>query len=420
MCTHKERGCKWQGELNDINNHLESSDGCQFQEVKCSNKCGKILQQRYLTNHLKTECPRRKVGCFYCHAIGEYQFIMGKHGEQCPKLPLPCPNHCEVGNIPRKDMKKHVKVCKLQNVVCNKCKKTLQRQYLISHVKTVCPYRIVDCLYCCISGEYQFIRSWQHRKVCPKLPLPCPNKCEVGNVPREDMEAHRKVCPLEMVQCEYHNVGCEERLMRKDMEKHEKEKMKQHLILTKENAAQSRKQLRQMKGQMELLQRGVIEATDEIVEYITTQPSIPSIPAIVRMPGFSYLKKCSEVWISPNFTAHLDSQPVTMSMHVYANGNDTGQGSHLSLYLHITKGPNSFKTVVNDKFDITLLDQTDSRQSHAVAVGSGVLFNSEWNIGLHPHYSKCPEYLAHSHLQTNSPFLKDDCLYFKISCHDDK
>ena len=220
VCTNKGKGCEWQGELNDINTHLESSDGCQFQEVKCSNKCGKILQQRYLTNHLRTECPRRKVGCFYCHAIGEYQFIMGKHGEQCPKLPLPCPNNCEVGSIPREDMKKHAKVCKLQNVVCIKCKKTLQRQYLISHVKTVCPYRIVDCLYCCISGEHQFIRSWQHRKVCPKLPLPCPNKCEVRNVPREDMEAHRKECSNEMVQCEYHNVGCDERLMRKDMEKH--------------------------------------------------------------------------------------------------------------------------------------------------------------------------------------------------------
>ena len=130
-----------------------------------------------------------------------------------------------------------------------------------------------------------------------------------------------------MVQCEYHNVGCDERLMRKDMEKHEKEKMKQHLILTKENAAQSRKQLRQMKGKMELLQKGVIEATDEIVECITTQPSIPTIPVIVRMPGFSYLKKCSEVWISPNFTTYLDSQLVTMNMHVYANGNDIGQGT---------------------------------------------------------------------------------------------
>jgi len=415
VCTNRENGCEWQGELNCISNHLE---GCLFQEVKCSNKCGKILQQRYLTSHLGTECPRRKVGCFYCHAKGEYQFIMGEHATQCPKLPLPCPNNCEVGNIPRKDIKNHLKVCKLQDVICSKCKKVLQRQYLIGHVKTICPYRIVDCLYCHISGEHQFIRSWQHRKVCPKLPLPCPNKCNIGSVPRENMEAHRKECPLEIVQCEYHNVGCEERFMRKNTEEHERMKMKQHLMLTKENAAQSRKQLRQIKGKMELLQRGVIEATDEIVECITTQPSIPTIPVIVRMPEFSNLKKCSEVWISPSFASHLGNQPVTMKMHVYADGNDSGRGSHLSLYLHVTEGPKSFEVMCNDKFDITLLDQIDSQHSHAVTVSSGVLFHSEWSIGLRPHYSKCPEYLAHSYLQANSSFLKDDCLYFKISHHD--
>ncbi|XP_065902837.1 TNF receptor-associated factor 5-like isoform X2 [Dysidea avara] len=149
MCTNKERGCEWQGELNDINNHLENSDGCQLEYVKCSNECGKVLQRRNLTSHVETECPHCKINCQYCHITGEHQFIEGEHKEQCPKLPLPCPN-----------------------------------------------------------------------------------KCEVVNVPREDIEVHRKRCPLEMVQCEYHNVGCEERMIRKEMEKHEEKKLKDHLSLT--------------------------------------------------------------------------------------------------------------------------------------------------------------------------------------------
>ena len=36
-----------------------------------------------------------------------------------------------------------------------------------------------------------------------------------------------------MIQCEYHNVGCEVRMARKDQEKHENEKMKEHLMRTK-------------------------------------------------------------------------------------------------------------------------------------------------------------------------------------------
>ena len=43
-CTNKGRGCEWQGELNDINNHLGNSNGCKFEEVKCSNECGKMIE----------------------------------------------------------------------------------------------------------------------------------------------------------------------------------------------------------------------------------------------------------------------------------------------------------------------------------------------------------------------------------------
>ena len=42
-CTNKEKGSEWQGELNDISNHLRNSDGCQFEEVKCSNECGEMI-----------------------------------------------------------------------------------------------------------------------------------------------------------------------------------------------------------------------------------------------------------------------------------------------------------------------------------------------------------------------------------------
>ena len=79
MCTNKERGCEWRGELNHINNHLGNSDGCQFEDVKCSNECGKMLQRQYLTSHVETECPCYKIDCQYCHITGEHQFIEGEH-----------------------------------------------------------------------------------------------------------------------------------------------------------------------------------------------------------------------------------------------------------------------------------------------------------------------------------------------------
>jgi len=38
FCTNKEKGCEWQGEVNDIINHLGN---CQFEEATCSNDCRK-------------------------------------------------------------------------------------------------------------------------------------------------------------------------------------------------------------------------------------------------------------------------------------------------------------------------------------------------------------------------------------------
>ncbi|XP_065902755.1 TNF receptor-associated factor 5-like [Dysidea avara] len=193
MCTNKERGCEWQGKLNDINNHLGNNDGCQFEDVKCSNECGKVLQRQHLTSHVETECPHCKISCQYCHITGEHQFIEGEHKEQCPKLPLPCPN-----------------------------------------------------------------------------------KCEVVTVPREDIEAHRKRCPLEMVQCEYHNVGCEERMVRKEMEKHEEEKLKDHLSLTKSKLAVATQQVEDTKQQLASTQLKLADSESKLAQVKDTQQDLAS------------------------------------------------------------------------------------------------------------------------------------------------
>ena len=118
-CTNKAKGCEWMGKLSDINNHLENSDGCQFEEVKCFNECGKVIEWQYLTSHVKGKCPRRKVNCQYCHNTGQHQFIKGLHKEECPKFPLLCPNKChKLRTIFREDMEAHWKECPLEMVQC--------------------------------------------------------------------------------------------------------------------------------------------------------------------------------------------------------------------------------------------------------------------------------------------------------------
>jgi len=232
LCANKMKGCEWQGEVSKIVNHLKSSDGCEFEDVTCPVDCGTTMQRQYLSSHLENECMRRMVDCQYCNITGEHQFIEGEHKDQCSKFPIGCPNKCEADNMPRDNIDEHIKICPLEEVTCPiNCGMTLQRQYLTAHVKMECPRLKIDCQYCHITGEQQFIDG-EHKEQCPKFHIACPNKCEVGSVSRDNLEEHMKMCPLELIQCKYNVVGCEERMARQDVVKHNREKMEEHLSLT--------------------------------------------------------------------------------------------------------------------------------------------------------------------------------------------
>ena len=57
------------------------------------------------------------------------------------------------------------------------------------------------------------------------------------------MVAHRKVCPLELVQCEYYVVGCENLVARGDLENHYNKKVAEHLSLMKSKLVSTNKAL---------------------------------------------------------------------------------------------------------------------------------------------------------------------------------
>ena len=84
-------------------------------------------------------------------------------------------------------MKKWISTKKNVEVLCsNNCNRKVNRQYLASYTKTECPCHKVTCQY-----YHQIFISGQHIEECPKLHLPCPNACEVGTIPCEDMEKHK-------------------------------------------------------------------------------------------------------------------------------------------------------------------------------------------------------------------------------------
>ena len=439
-CTNKVIGCDWQGELSDINNHLGNSNGCQFEEVQYSNECGKMIEQRHLTSHLETECPCRKVSCQYCYNTGEHQFIEGQHKEECPKLPLPCPNKCEVGSVPREDMEKHRKVCQLEIVNCfNNCGEKLKRQGLFNHIWNQCRRRNINCQYCRDTGEHWFIVG-QHKKKCSKFPLLCPNKCEVGNVPREDMEAHRKECPLEMIQCEYYSVGCEARMARKDQEKHLKENVERHLM--KANLALTN-QLANALQRINTLEALLYLTTNKTVTNETSSTAMiesslgrsaklaamvlvsksdnQMCPVILKMSNYEQLKNSDVTWCSDPF--YTDHKGYKMIMEVYPNGFINGKGTHLACFLILTKGPHddSLLWPLRNAFELKLLNQISDSQHHLATVNYD---NSPHNCNGRVTGDNRAKgwgknmFISNEHLYkitSTCQYLKDGCLFLQIT-----
>ena len=298
-CTNKEKGCEWEGEVRDISTHLENTDGCHFEGVRCPNNCEELIQRQFLASHAKSECLHREVECQYCCDKVKLLFADGAHLEECPKLPLPCPNGCE----------------------------------------------------------------------------------NVEIILREDMEAHRKECPLEILECEYHSVGCDTRMPRKRQREHDEEDMQKHLRLTKVELASTKIELASTKSEFE----SRVNNLEMMVKLLTGSgsfdlSSICSDPSLVASQA-----KWSIQLAAIETTSLLDEQtcPIIIKMtdfHDYEDGSidwykhffshergyrmqiwvSPGRGyEHIEILLYTMKGPydEDLRWPLRAKFQVTLLNQ---------------------------------------------------------------
>ena len=408
-----------------FSSHLGNNGNCQFEEVECTNKCGESMQRRYHPSHIDTECPRREVNCQYCHEMGEHQFIEGQHKEECPRFPVPCPNKCEVEFVPREDMEKHRVECQLEVITCsNECGEKLKRQDLTSHVEMKCPCRKVNCQYCHNAIEYQFIEA-QHKEECPRLPLPCPNGCEVDTIPREDLETHRKECPLEIVQCEYHSVGCDTKIPRKEKKVHDGKNVENHLMLTKQKLVSTEDKLANAIQQIDALKLYIYTSVK-----LTTMASLfesgdQICPVVIKVSEYSKKEKNDANWYTESFCTH--QMGYRMCLNIYPGGYDhgKGKGTHLSLFLHVMQGiyDDELTWPLQGTFEVKLLNQISDSEHLPVVInfnegseecGLRVITGDRAETGWGERYELISNEDLHKHT-TTCQFLKDDCVYFEVN-----
>ena len=115
-CPNFERGCSWQGELREAEEHI--GEICCYQMVKCKNGCKKEMERRQLRSHETTKCLHRNFKCPHCPHRGPYNTVTTSHLTVCESFRLPCVAGCK-RTLTRRGMKDHLaNTCSEELVEC--------------------------------------------------------------------------------------------------------------------------------------------------------------------------------------------------------------------------------------------------------------------------------------------------------------
>ena len=291
----------------------------------------------------------------------------------------------------------HIATCQFALVTCpNKCEDDkgagelhLMRKDLDVHLKTKCPKRAYECQHCGEKGTYASITE-DHDKVCDKKIVSCPNKgsgCPLSLERGKAKQHVRSVCNYTEVACAYESLGCGVRMLRKDIKKHQENDDNMHLHLSLQTVCE-------LKEQHKTLSEG--EAL------------------VFKLSGYASKKVNNEEFKSIPF--YVTPGGYKMCINVDANGCGDGAGTHVSVFTELVQGHYDDQlhwpflgTVTYEVLKKLTDDEHHSRVAKYDAdddmqVGSSVGVN---------------KFLPHSSLShdpaTNTQYLLDDTLYFRVS-----
>lgn len=427
-CTHHNDGCKWVGELGQLEQHLnenfapdEEGVGCPFVNIKCIH-CNKQFQRQCLPDHPFNSCPKRKVCCKYCNSLLE----IGELQQHLNLIPDAESRHLGC---------KHVQLeCKHQ------CGKYLKRHLIIEHENEYCSKRPFRCDHCKqYTSTFEDV-STNHWPECMYFPVVCPNVCEFSVMERQKLKRHiSEDCPLTVVECDYRSAGCSVQMRRKDMAAHLAKYVRAHLDLLclSKQIQQKDTLLKKMKILLGLISLAFITLSFTVLYYIGipvpetvvflvsvglaiyiikrkfNADATSLIPYTVTVCNFEQLQNSRTTWYSPPFYTH--PQGYRMCLRVDANGIGDGKGTNVSVSVCLMQGEFDYclQWPLRGDLTIRLLDQEGEEEHQTMIISftdetpddaAGRVTTGERNEawGVHrfiPHYRLSPKYLKNNRIQ---------------------
>ncbi len=347
----------------------------------------------------------------------------------------------------------------------NGCGFILQRKELPGHLEHLCYFRQVQCEHCGLEGAYQFVVD-EHYDLCPKVPVSCPNTCGGNSIPREGLDEHRKVCPLDPVQCTFQVVGCKAVVARKHLHDHLETLQANHLEMALSVVTSMHQRVEFYHSEVVVLKEELERSKDaqEALKELLSRHSFPSprprqvaevrnaqlspmlqhleaeasdclsdpfLPVVIKMENFSELRVRREPWYSAAF--YTSTFGYKMSLCVYASGICSGQGTHLSVYVHLMAGEFDDRLTWPIREALTVELQNQLSDTRHFSIDCNFTQNSPHTVtrrvtsptaSIARKGSGSPTFILLSELglrQCGTPqrprdcqYLKGDCLYFSV------
>ena len=312
-------------------------------------------------------------------------------------------NGCEWTGANQEQLETHLLSCGYTVITCtNECQANHEvvevlRKDLPDLLTNWCPRRQYQCPHCRELGEHQE-QTTSHLEACPMVEVSCPNKPCQASILRCRIEAHRFTCDYEHVICKYAKVGCKERPLRKDLKKHEED--------IKLGSCHHKLGIRTPSKRSTT----VFSSTSSKGTVFTTSPFR------FKLINFKTYKSESEEFFSPSF--YTSRCGYKMCIEVYANGNGSGKGTHVSVFACILKGENDNFLTWPFTCTVTfeLLNQLEDRNHYKkIARFSNEDITKRVDCDELAVAGGIPKFISHSELIENSPYLRNDTLVFRIS-----
>nr|XP_024218840.1 TNF receptor-associated factor 4 isoform X1 [Halyomorpha halys] len=370
-CIHHKEGCKWSDQLKKLKAHLNT---CKYDTMPCTNLCGAQIPRVLMEDHLRYTCPSRTETCEFCGSELSGP-ALDSHPGSCPKEPLYCENKCGI---------------------------RVQRRHLPRHKATECTKRLVPCRHCGASFVSDTLNI--HHSKCSRLPVPCPNRCQMSPIAREELETHLKEqCSSPLTPCSFKDAGCRFKGLRGgSMERHLEENTQQHLALMCSLVSRQQHQISSLKS---ALSRLSLNTSGTLVWRIND-----FLAKMTEAQSKEGMELVSPTWYTSQFGYKLQAS-------LFLNGNGTGEGTHLSLYIKLLPGEYDalLKWPFSHSVAFTLFDQSEK----ACNVVESFVPDPTWENFQRPSKEPdtlgfgFPRFISHEILQKRG-FVRDDTIFIRI------